>query len=187
MADYWLPDMLNVVYPLMIENQAVYDEGGNPSGLNVGINVRNKQVVSVWDLSVQNYQSSQYDAETDLNRIMKVAEQGGVYGYVDITQGGRVVEIELAEPTIQYVKMWNYKNNQSEELLIPSLVFPIKEQPAGDQYFYRKSVVVPLVKEILDRNNNPVKILPLEDPGSGSGSSGSATPPVPSDTPKSNQ
>jgi hypothetical protein len=160
-STYYLPDVVSVVYPLMIDGQFVYDESGNRTGLNVAINVRNKQVTSVYELSVQNYQSSMYEGETDVSRIMKVAERGGVYGYDPAQSGGRIVEVELGEPRVEYVKMWNYRNNQSEELLIPSLIFPVMSQPTTQDYF-RSSVVVPLVKDILNRNDNPVRILPLE-------------------------
>ncbi len=159
--NYYLPEVLNVVYPLMINGQFVYDEGGNKTGLNVGVNVRNKKVTSVWDLSLQNYQSSMYDSETDSARILKIAEKGGMYGYVD-PNAKTVVDIELGTPKLEFVKMWNYKNFQSEELLIPSLIFPITNQPeSSPNYYYRKSVVVPLIKEILDRDTNG-GVMPLE-------------------------
>jgi hypothetical protein len=161
----YLPDMVNVVYPLMLDGQAVYDESGNKSGLMIGVNIRNKKVVSVWDLSIHNYQSSEYDAETNSDRIMRLVSQGGLYGYVD-PNAQKTVEIELGEPRIEFVKMWNYSNNMSEELLVPSLIFPVLEQPQGEPYFYRKAVVIPLIKQILDRYpdaGGPIRILPLED------------------------
>ncbi len=154
-TNYYLPEVVNVIYPLMIKDQFIYDEGGNKTGLNVGIHVKTKKVMSVWDLSLQNYQSSMYDSETDSERILKVAARGGMYGYVD-PNAKKVIDIELGSPTIEFVKMWNYKNNTNEELLIPSLIFPVLNQPEikSPYPFYRKSVIVPLVKEILDRDQN---------------------------------
>lgn len=150
-SQVYLPEVVSVVYPLVIEGQTVFDESGNKSGLMIGVHIRNKKVVSVWDLSLQNYQSSTYDTETDASRIMKLVEQGGLYGYVD-PSAQRTVEIQLGDPQIELVRMWNYNNNISEELMVPSLVFPVLKQPVGEQYFYRKAVVIPLIKEILDRN-----------------------------------
>jgi hypothetical protein len=157
-SKYYLPENISVVYPVKIDGQLTYDESGNKSGLTINISVRQKKVVGVWDLSVQNYQSSLYDAETDASRITAIAERGGLYGWVD-PNANKVVEVELGTPTTQYVRMWNYKDNQSEELLIPSLVFPVLKQPADGQ-LYRKSVTVPLIREILDRadSNNGVPI-----------------------------
>ncbi|MBI4363757.1 MAG: hypothetical protein HY545_02815 [Candidatus Doudnabacteria bacterium] len=173
----YLPEIITVVYPLKINEQVVLDESGNKTGLMVGVDIRNKRVSSVYDLSAQSYQASTYDAETDTAKIIKVAERGGVYGYYPpecssppVTPEGRpvpsfqtckVVEIELGAPTIELIKMWNYKNNESQELLIPSLVFPLINPP--EELAYRKSVIVPLIKEILDNQMYPMP-MPLLKP-----------------------
>ncbi|MBX4205101.1 MAG: hypothetical protein KW788_02860 [Candidatus Doudnabacteria bacterium] len=150
---YW-PEYINVVYPLKIQNDEVYDESGNKVGLMVGVNIRSNKVTSVYNLSTQNYEASSYDAVTDPARILKVAEKGGMYGYFGDAQG-KIVEIELGTPTLQYVSMWDYQiNNSTQQVLVPSLVFPVLKQPT-DAGFYRKSVVVPLIKNILDRDTNP--------------------------------
>ncbi|MGE5297953.1 MAG: hypothetical protein ACM3KM_02220, partial [Acidobacteriaceae bacterium] len=159
-AGAYVPETITVVYPLQIQDQTLYDEGGNKSGLNVSINVRNKKVISVYDLAVPNFQSSQYDAETDSAKLLKIAEKGGMYGYVQ-PNAKKFVDIELGTPKIELVRMWNYKNNQSEELLIPSLIFPITKLPDSDPYFYRNSVTVPLIKEILDKDNGNPIITPM--------------------------
>lgn len=163
---YW-PDQINVVYPLKINDEIVYDEGGNKMGITVGINIRNNRVLSVWNLGTLDYQASSYDAETDVARVMKVVEAGGIYGYVG--EGSKTVNIELGTPTMQYVNMWDYQAGTSQQLLVPSLVFPVTKQPDVEGGYYRKAVVVPLVKSFLDRNaGSPVHIM--------EGSSGAATP-----------
>ncbi|MBI3952528.1 MAG: hypothetical protein HY336_01065 [Candidatus Doudnabacteria bacterium] len=174
----YFPEVINVVYPLKINDQVVLDESGNKTGIVVAVDIRNKKVASVWDLSTRNYQSSLYDAETDAAKIIEVAGRGGVYGYYPsecstplITPDGRsispksackIVEVELGSPIIQPVKMWNYRDNQSQELLIPSVVFPILNAP--DELYYRKTVVVPLIKEFLNNQNVPYP-MPLEKMG----------------------
>jgi hypothetical protein len=166
---YW-PEYVDVVYPLKIQNGEVYDEGGSKVGLTVGVSIRTQKVMSVWNLTTQNYEASSYDAETDSARILKIAQAGGMYGYTG--EGGKVVEIELGTPTLQYVQMWDYQMNSSQQLLVPSLVFPVTKQPS-DGSFYRKSVVVPLTKNILDRNNGvggPIQTM--------EGNSTVATPPA---------
>jgi len=159
---YW-PDFINVVYPLKINDDEVYDESGNKMGLMVGVNIRSNKVTSVYNLSTQNYEASSYDAETDTSKIVKIAEQGGLYGYYAGAPEGKTVEIELGTPKLQYVSMWDYQMNSSQQVLVPSLVFPVTKQPT-DGSFYRKAVVVPLTKNILDRYNQgtggaPVKIM----------------------------
>lgn len=165
----YLPEIVTVVYPLEINDQVVLDESGNKTGIMVGIDIRNKRVSSVYDLTAQSYQSSMYDAIKDVTKIMQIAERGGVYGYFPpecssppFTPDGRpapplpvckVVEVELGAPKVELVKMWNYKDNQSQELLIPSVVFPINNPPA--ELSYRKAVVIPLIKEILENQQGP--------------------------------
>ncbi|HYC30235.1 MAG TPA: hypothetical protein VEB42_15480, partial [Chitinophagaceae bacterium] len=64
-ADFWVPDVMNVIYPLVINGQQVHDEGGNLTGMSVSIRYTPEVRVSgVWDLTTQNYQSSSYQAET---------------------------------------------------------------------------------------------------------------------------
>jgi hypothetical protein len=164
--EYYLPEAIPVVYPLLINNETVYDESGNKVGLNVTVNVRNKKVVGIWDLSMQNYTASSYDAETDVKRIMSLVEKGGAYGWVD-PDARRTIEVQVGDPKLELVRMWDYQNNQSSELLVPSLVFTVLEQPDNEPYFYRKAVVVPLIKRILDRQDGgsdggPVKIFPAQ-------------------------
>lgn len=163
-ANIYIPDIVTVVYPLKLEDKEVFDEGGNKTGLMIGVNVRTSKVTSVYDLSLQNYESSSYEAETNMERIMKLVAQGGMYGWSD-PAAKKTVEIELGEPRIEYVKMWNYNNNLTEELLVPSLIFPVVQQPSQDpNFYYRKAVVIPLTKQILDRYANdggPINILPV--------------------------
>jgi hypothetical protein len=170
-ANYWIPDMLNVVYPLIIEDQPVYEEGGNVTGLNVSIRITpDVRVSSVWELTTQNYQSSSYAAETDVNRIMGLVEKGGFrnYYYTD-ANATRTVDIELGTPEVSYVKVWNYTNSNSEELLVPALIFPVTKEPAdlGEGYWYRKNIVIPLVKEILDNENQGGQPIPFATPAAG--------------------
>jgi hypothetical protein len=179
---YW-PDSISVVYPYKVAGQEVYDESGNKSGLNVQVSVRSHKVTGVWNLSTQNYQASSYDAETDSGRILKVAENGGLYGYYG-DPSGKTIEVELGTPKLQYVQMWDYQMNTSQQLLVPSLVFPVTKQ-ASDGDFYRKSVVVPLIKSILDRDQNfggPIKI--MEGAGGSTGSGGGTATPAPAIVPK---
>jgi hypothetical protein len=164
--NYWVPDMLNVVYPLSIEGQQVHEEGGNLTGMNVSVRISPEvRVSSVWDLTTQNYQSSSYEAETDVNRIMGLVEKGGFRNYFYSEPGARTVDVELGTPEVSYVKLWNYTDGTSEELLVPALIFPVTKEPAdidSTYYWYRKNIVIPLVKEILDNENqdNPIRIMP---------------------------
>ncbi len=174
-ASFWIPDSMSVVYPLVIEGQPVFDESGNPNGLNVNVRIAPEVRVSgVWDLNTQNYESSSYAAETDVERIMKLVTQGGFRNYYYNDPNGRTVDVELGTPQVSMVKLWNYRDGTNEELLVPALIFPVTKEPENvpAYYWYRKNVVIPLVKEILDNENGNVRIMPA-------GSSGVTEPAAP--------
>jgi hypothetical protein len=151
-ANFYFPEVIDVVYPLMIDGQEVFDEGGAPSGLHINVDYRKKRVVGLYDLTTKQYERSNYTGETDNDRIIEIAEKGGFRSYFDgSTPGGRVTTLNLDTPVMQVLRMWRFDNNKSEEIFVPALVFPIKNQ--GN--YWRPNVIVPLVKEILDKENQP--------------------------------
>ncbi len=164
----YAPDVVNVIYPLVIDGAAVYDESGNKTGLMVTVNLRFKKVASVGELTSNRFEASRYETETNVERLLKLAEQGGWrngFGYPmplakNETASPRLETVELGTPENSYVKIWQYKEGKNNELLVPALVFPIVKKPVGG-YFYQTSVVVPLIKEILDEQalGGPVRIM----------------------------
>lgn len=151
-ANFYFPEVIDVVYPLMIDGQEAYDEGGNPTGLHVSVDIRNNRVAGLYDLTTKQYQKSNYTGVTDTKRIISSAEKGGFRSYSNPgVRGAKVVNLDLDTPTRQMMRMWKYDGNTSEELFVPALVFPIKN-PGN---YYRKNVIVPLVKDILDNDQNP--------------------------------
>ena len=124
----------------------------------VNIRLFDRKVTAVWSLSTQNYQASQYAAETDASRILDIASRGGLfYGFYDPGSSANVVEIDLGTPQISYMQFWKYANDINDELLVPALVFPVASDPGTGQVF-QKHVVVPLIKDILDSAVQPQPI-----------------------------
>lgn len=152
-SSIYLPEQINVIYPLILEEKDVYDEGGMNSGINITIDIRSKRVSAMYGLETKQYQKSSYKGETDTKRILEIAERGGYRNYI-YEYPGKVVTLELGTPTVNLVKMWYSKDNKGpgEELYIPALVFPINN--AAQNNYWRKNVIVPLVRDILD-NENP--------------------------------
>ncbi|HEX5429682.1 MAG TPA: hypothetical protein VFX17_01205 [Patescibacteria group bacterium] len=167
---FW-PDNVSIVYPFKVGDSEVYDESGSKTGLLVDVDVRNRKVSNVSNLSTQEYQASSYDAETDADAIIKSAESGGMYGNFGGSEGAKTVELDLGTPVQSFVQMWDYQMNSSQELLVPALIFPITNAPT-DGSFYQKAVVVPLISDILKENSGPVKIL------NGNSGSGISVPPI---------
>jgi hypothetical protein len=153
-ANYYIPDTVSVVYPLKINGQLVYNDGGSKAGVNASISVRSKKVNGLWELTVPRFESSAYEIEKDAGRIIKLAEQGGIYGGY-VPEGGKIMDIELGTPALSLLKTWQYKDNISTELYVPAYVFPIIKVPEGAQ-IWQKSIVIPIVKDLLDEASKNV-------------------------------
>ena len=157
-SQVYIPDEIEVVYPLLPDgNNTVYDSG-NPYGLNVSVNIRQKSVANVNNLKPNSFESSQYSAITDFQDILDHAEKGGSY-YYQHHDGVKITEVELGEPEKVMVVLFRpsaERKNIYEEYFVPALRFPISEKP--DEYLYRNYVVVPLVKEMLEEPENPIAV-----------------------------
>ena len=171
----YVPDIISVVYPGQINHQPVYTQDGSPDGLNVNIDIRRMRVTDLW-LKTQQYESSDYPLETEVDKILALAEVGGWqnWGYPEAT---RTVTLELGRPKTGYIQIWNYAEGKNEELLVPALIFPVTNQPE-DQNFYRQNIVVPLVQDLFQAPQ-PMPLMIKSGSGpqtdaSGAGQSGSA-------------
>ncbi|MCF7820107.1 MAG: hypothetical protein K9M44_01400 [Candidatus Pacebacteria bacterium] len=152
-SNFYIPETVNVVYPLVIDGQIVYDEQGNVSGLGVDVNVRYDKVSSVRGIMSQVYQSSDYEAFTDKEEIIDIAEEGGFRNYnYYIMENSEVREVKLDTPSLELVKIWQYDESKKrgEEIFVPAYVFPVIFEENSDMY-YRKAVIVPVVKEIIEK------------------------------------
>lgn len=161
-SELYAPDIGQVIFPLQINGKKVY-EGSSPVGVYVAINARVNKVSSVSGIFINNYNSSAYETEKDVNRILEKAKWGGMYGYAYRMEGATVVELELDTPTLEYVKVYKSDPNTGvgTELLSPAWVFPIKNTPS-DGYFYQRIIVVPIVKDLLEDSSGGPIIMPME-------------------------
>jgi len=145
----YVPQYISVIYPLEINGVAAYEEYGSVLGLDVVINIAENEVYSVNNLYTQNYESSTYELDNDFTKIIKVAEAGGLSGLNYYSPDSKQpIEFELETPKIIYIKKYIYLKNTSEEILVPGLLFKVKNNPQAG-YVYRDTVVVPIVKEML--------------------------------------
>ncbi|HMQ02282.1 MAG TPA: hypothetical protein PKD79_04450, partial [Candidatus Doudnabacteria bacterium] len=165
-TSFYFPENVQVLFPLVLEGQSVYDEGGHPTGMTVNIDVRTRLVNGMYGLETKQFQRSEYKGETDANRLLQIAERGGYRnGFWD--GGSNIATLRLDTPTIEMVRIWYSVDpmNQGEELLVPSLVFPIKN--ATENNYWRKTIIVPLVRDLLDNENQgwgPIMPMPAPDP-----------------------
>lgn len=162
----YVPDTITVLYPMIVNNYKVYEQGGFITGLRVSINIFNKRVINLSGLETNNYISSNYAAETDSARIIRIAQDGG-FSYWQHPEASKIINLNINTPEQIYLKKWDYSSGQEEFLLIPSLVFSVVDDQDLD--ITRKNIIVPLIKETLDqieeqKNNNPMVPVPLIEP-----------------------
>ncbi|MDD3285778.1 MAG: hypothetical protein PHG95_04085 [Patescibacteria group bacterium] len=160
--NYYIPEYASVVYPLLIEGNPVRDQNGNYFGLRVSVNILQKAVSGLSNFSPYRYESSSYELETSVDRILKAAVAGGLnrsfYGSSE-----EMKELFLGTPERSFVQIYRYADNRNDELMVPALVFPIIDKPAAG-YYGQNYVVVPLVKELLDELENGqggMEIIPM--------------------------
>lgn len=160
--NYYIPEEISVIYPLKIDEQKVYDQGGDFMGLRVNVNLRHKLVSGVSNLNTARFETSKYILETDAEKIIGAALKNGSRFYY--TDDIEKVSLELGTPSKALVRYWRYENNTSEELLVPALIFPVNNPSAS--YYGSRYITIPLVKEMLEEiiNNNSggdIGIMPL--------------------------
>ncbi len=148
----YIPETVSIVYPIKIDNKIVYDDIASPTGMMVDVSIRQKKVFGVRNIYGQKYESSDYEAEQDKNKIISVAENGGTFGNYRSPEAAQTIDIELGTPEIKLIASWNYDAEKriTESLFIPSYVFPVTKVQDG-KYYYRKNLVVPMPKEMIDK------------------------------------
>jgi hypothetical protein len=163
----YLSETVPVIYPLMINGTYVHDQGGNKTGMTVNVNARTLSVTGVWNMTTHTYQSSNYAAETDISKIVEYAEQGGytnawVY-YGDEQGSSEPKPLEITTPYRAYVTVWTYREDigQSQELLVPALIFPVVKT-ADTHPYLPDHIVVPLAKELIQQQKNEMFPYPTE-------------------------
>lgn len=156
-SDSYIPDEITVTYPIKIKDQEVLDEEGNPTGLNVNIDIRNKKVASLNGLTLQEYDSANYET-IDLDNFKAAVERGTYNQNEYYPEDAQIIEIKLGKPKSVLTKIWQWdsKENYSKKLLVPALYFPITEQPKDENYFDKNAIVIPLAKDLYEDNQQPV-------------------------------
>lgn len=163
-VNYYIPEQVQVIYPLILDGKEVYDESGNVYGLNVIVDARTKRVTNLYELNSKQYERSEYKGEIDSTRIFDIVKNGGFRNYNYPDQVGKRVDLKIGTPTVQMVKIYysvdNYRT--SSDLYVPALVFPIENWKEAN--YWRQTVMVPLVKSLLDTEIQNPPVMPLDVP-----------------------
>lgn len=157
----YIPEVMTVTYPLMLDGQVIYNGDGSAYGLQVAVNMRTQKVSNANLNVASSYDKSSYELERDSAKILELAAKGGIYNY-PVEGATETVDIQLGTPSVILINHYNYNNGLNETLFIPALNFPITQN--SDTYpVYSDSIVIPLVKSVIDQAANEPVYHILED------------------------
>lgn len=169
-SNVYIPETLRVIFPLMVDGKVVYDQGGAKTGISVGVHVKHKRVMDVWGIGDRTFVKSSYEGVTDPAVIKAYLDNLGnwpvhiMYAREDgSTTDAKEVNVTLGEPTMSYATFYRSNGNMGEELLIPSLIFPVESSTDANGY-YSQTIVVPLAKEVLEDQGSIGRPMPLDMP-----------------------
>lgn len=162
-AQYYFPEQISVLFPLLIDGKRVYEEYGQPYGLQVTVDIRTKSATGLGNLYFGKFETSAYAAATDQAKVRELLRRGGLSSWM--YEGAQTVNVDLSAPQEAFVHIsrWLPDAQQSQELFVPALAFETKD-PAEELMNGRKYVLVPLADEmlVLPEEGAPVP-MPLED------------------------
>lgn len=148
----YIPEIYNIIYPLLVDGQEIKEEGGMAKGITLSYDIRTKRITNMYGLEKQNLQKTEYAPITDKTVMEQMLKNGGRYIYTNQpadTSGRKVVDINLGEPKLTYVHIYGeWKNGRSEEYYVPAYIFPVMNAPT-DAYYMQNQIVVPLVQEFV--------------------------------------
>lgn len=71
----YIPEIQHVVYPLRLDGTEVFEEYGQPRGITIGIDIKNRRVAEVNGIEKLEFEESKYAVETDFQKVLQVAEK----------------------------------------------------------------------------------------------------------------
>ncbi|MFC1678513.1 hypothetical protein ACFLZ9_02110, partial [Patescibacteria group bacterium] len=165
-SNVYVPENIPVMFPLIIEGQTAYEQSGEKTGLMVDINIRYNLVNGAHTIMPYNYISSSYEAVTDVEKILELAENGGLYPQYFYNESGDAIEIELGTPTMGLMRHYVYdqETRKSDQLYVPSLIFPITNISDKSARIFQKNIIIPLAQEIIDSFDRPDHFPPMPRP-----------------------
>lgn len=147
----YIPDTISVIYPTILDGEIIYDQSGNKAGVYVNVDIRNRKVSSASSLRAQIYESSSYEIENNVEKLIAYAEEGGAYKEYAYGDAEKTVDIMLGTPQQGLMEMYSYDEakGDSVEYYIPALFFPIEKISDDSIYYYRQAVIVLLVPDMM--------------------------------------
>lgn len=153
-TELYVPEETTIIFPILIDGKEVKDQGGQAYGLYVNVNSRHKKVSGLNNLLPNRYEVSAYETFNDAEEIKKLAEQGGLNFYKD-PYATKEIKVYLGTPSLILSQQFQYGDGYeyNTELFVPALSFPVIRLSEETEFFYQKNIVIPLVKDLINQNN----------------------------------
>jgi hypothetical protein len=166
-----VPDTLSVLYPLVIDGKPVYEQYGTKTGITVSVNVRHKATIGAWNILVHRYEESAYPAVQESAQVMDYLTNMNSGGDMRVMMVEDSVDqpkteqatVKLGTPTMALARYYRTgAGGVMEQILVPSLVFPVMETVNAPDYFPSSTpVIVPLAEELLKEAGSNGQPTPL--------------------------
>ena len=124
--------------------------------------LKHKRVSNVWGITDRSYQKSDYAGVTDAEAIKTYLANIDQYPGMEQSADQKEAIVKLGAPTLSFALYYRYANNRSEELVVPSLIFPVEEVTGETEGgYYRRMIVVPLAADLLKEQGDMGRPMPL--------------------------
>ena len=154
-SSYYIPDIIEVVFPIIIDWKNVYEEYGQIKWLRIWFDVKTLKLAQITWIESLSLDSSSYDKITDKTKILEYIAKwwrNSSTLYNDSDSKVKTITLHLWKPTLEYVHIFDYNNWVNSEYFVPAYIFETIEKPKDWEYFQEK-VIVPLVKDIFESNS----------------------------------
>lgn len=154
-SSYYIPDIIEVVFPIIIDWKNVYEEYGQIKWLRIWFDVKTLKLAQITWIESLSLDSSSYNKITDKTKILEYIAKwwrNSSTLYNDSDLKVKTITLHLWKPTLEYVHIFDYNNWVNSEYFVPAYIFETIEKPKAWEYFQEK-VIVPLVKDIFESNS----------------------------------
>ncbi len=138
--DNYIPEAINIVYPLELDNKYILDSYGEKQGLIVVVNITEKQVVDVQNIQTNTFESSVFMLESDKEIITKRIEEKIKEICTDLV----FLDIKIEE-NIVLQKTWI--ENMDLVLYLPSMEITVSSKDPKSDKIFESKIIVSLMKE----------------------------------------
>ncbi len=156
-----LPEVLTVIYPLLLEWKEIFEEYGSVRGLSLTYDLRSGKITNLSGLERLSLESSKYSPIQDEMTLKNLISNHGDLApppispelrWSDISHTSTGISqpqaISLSSPMIAFVHLTRMNQQGAyEEYFVPAYVFSIPTIPGNPTH--PKKIIIPVIKEFI--------------------------------------